>query len=232
MTVKVLVVDDEQIARQRIISLLQSRPEDFIIREASNVLDAVDVAEYFIPDIVFLDIRMPKHSGFDLLKIHNFGRAKIIFQTAYSEHAVHAFELNAENYLLKPFTRQRFCDVVDRALVNIKTPAQGLQSVAITIGKHEKLIPIEEVYCFTTKDHTTYIQLEDKSFSYQESLTSLENQLDPEDFYRVHRNAIINRRHVASWSKTYPMIVTLTNGQMIQVAKEKRRRAKEFFING
>lgn len=229
--IKILIVDDEALARKRIHNLLSARDYNYEIMQASNSCAAKQLCEAHNPDIVFLDIRMPETDGFALLDALGESKPKVIFQTAYQEYAVRAFEVQASNYLLKPFTAERFYQALDLATNEIcqtKAPSYKNQFI-ISAGRQERAIVAEDVLYFTSRDHSTYICLIDRSYSFDCSLKQLEDELDPEIFIRIHRNTIINLNHVASWSLTYPMLVTMTNDQILQVSKEKRKHVREQF---
>ena len=128
---KVLVVDDELLSRKKILRFLEQRQEQFNVLEASNGIEALDIIEKDSPDIVFLDIEMPEMNGMDLVQAVQNPNYKLIFQTAYSEFAVQAFEKNALDYLLKPFNQDRFNQALDKGLAepSIKLWIRGLLSL-------------------------------------------------------------------------------------------------------
>ncbi|MFW7380253.1 MAG: LytR/AlgR family response regulator transcription factor [Oligoflexus sp.] len=233
MSISVLVVDDEQIARKRIVRLLEDHHEPFIIRESTDAIVACNLMQAFQPEIIFLDINMPKYSGFDFLKMSNLKNIKIIFQTAYSEYAVQAFEAEAENYLLKPFSKERFYKVLNKALNSLgkKDSSKQIDNIVVKIGNKEKLINVSTIYYFGTTNHTSFLVLKDRIFSCSYSLQELEEKLNPEVFIRVHRNTLLNRAYVESWSNTYPMVIHLKNGDSLRVSKERRRKVREFFTH-
>ncbi|NRA66004.1 MAG: response regulator transcription factor [Pseudobacteriovorax sp.] len=234
MTASILIVDDEEIARQRIVKLLEEFDGDFQIKEARDAVSAGEELAAFDPDIIFLDVEMPVYSGFDFLKQHNLNKSLIIFQTAYSEYAVKAFEENAENYLLKPFSKQRFEEVLTKALSNIEASSQSnqyLRNIPIKIGLREKRIETSEILYFSYQDKTSYLHLIDKKYSCNLTMKDLEATLDPQLFIRIHRNHILNRHFVSSFSHTYPMIVTMENQDDLQVSKERRKMVKDFLTS-
>ncbi|MCB0379241.1 MAG: response regulator, partial [Bdellovibrionales bacterium] len=113
---KILVVDDEILSRKKILRFLENRPETFQVFEAANGIEALDIIEKETPDIVLLDIEMPEMNGMDLVAAVKNPTYNLIFQTAYSEFAVEAFEKNAIDYLLKPFNEERFNQALDKGL--------------------------------------------------------------------------------------------------------------------
>ena len=162
MTIQVLVVDDEEIARKRIVKLLGEMNFDLQIAEASNAIEAGETIAHSTPDLIFLDINMPVYSGFDFLKQHQLESCSIIFQTAYSEYAVKAFECNADNYLLKPYTRKRFFEATEKIpkLVEERVRSKYLKFVTIKVGLLEKKIPVDQISLFKTQEKTCFLHFE------------------------------------------------------------------------
>lgn len=233
MTVPILIVDDEQIARKRICSLLNEHHETFEIKEATDVVSACQLLENYSPFIVFLDINMPKFNGFDFISMKPQKEMKIIFQTAYSEYAAKAFEVDAENYLLKPFSKERFNNVLNKALatVTVQEDISYVEHILVKIGQRERLIEVKDIYYFSTTNHSTYLALKDRSYSCSHSLQELEDSLNPEHFIRIHRNTLLNFNYVESWTNSYPMFIHLENGESLRVSKERRRKVREFISN-
>jgi len=166
---KILVVDDELLSRQKILRFLKMRSEEFNIREAANGIEALNEIESFQPDVVFLDIEMPEMNGMDLIQAVREPQFQLIFQTAYSEFAVQAFEKNALDYLLKPYNQERFFQALDRALnqsvkpnsldgLSEKMSQDRIYLSKIIVKKNRKntLIPTEEIFWFRSENHYTY----------------------------------------------------------------------------
>jgi two-component system LytT family response regulator len=158
---KILIVDDELLSRKKIRRFIENRPESFEILEASNGIEALNLIESQNPDIVFLDIEMPEMNGMDLVQTIGTPHFKLIFQTAYSEFAVDAFEKNALDYLLKPFNEERFNQALEKGLEGTTSTQQitaltdtltkdevYLTKVVVKRGMKNTLIPVEDVLWF------------------------------------------------------------------------------------
>jgi two-component system LytT family response regulator len=239
MTVKILCVDDEDLSRQHMLRLLNKREESFDLEEACNGLEAIEKITQWSPDIVFLDIKMPGLSGFDVLYQLESRPFQIIFQTAYDEYAVKAFEVNACDYLLKPYNEQRFSTALDKALdgrnnnslekleKKLMTDDIFLSRFVVKMPNRAVIIEEEDIHYFVSKDHTTWIHLKDVSYAYDYSLKFIEDRVDPKIFLRIHRNTMVHRNKIESFSLTTPMTIKLSDGSRHQVAKERRRKVNQ-----
>ncbi len=244
MTTKILCVDDEEISRQHMKRLLSERKDTFEIEEAENGLTAIEKIKNWQPDIVFLDIKMPGLTGFDVLYQLEERNFRLIFQTAYDQYAVKAFEVNACDYILKPYEDDRFYQALDKAL-NKKNEPGGLNQLEENLIKDEifltrfvvkmpnRAIIIEEddINYFFSKEHTTWLHLDERSYAYDYSLKFLEERVNPRNFLRIHRNTMINLQSVDSFSLTTPMIVKLQDGSEHKVAKERRKNVHQILQN-
>ena len=242
---KILVVDDELLARKKILRFLEQRNEEFAIREASNGVEALDAIEKDPPDIVFLDIEMPEMNGMDLVQAVKEPTFRLIFQTAYSEFAVQAFEKNALDYLLKPYNQERFNQALEKGLGAEPTPEGGqsqqltglsnalsqdqvfLSKVVVKRGMKNTLIPVEEVLWFKSENHYTYVCTKDFEYIYSEPLKDLDSKLDPGQFLQVHRNAIVNLRAIKDVIQGDNMKLILDNGDEVPVSRANKRVIKE-----
>jgi two-component system, LytTR family, response regulator len=237
---KILIVDDELLSRAKIRRFIEVRPENFQIFEASNGLEALDIIESQEPDIVFLDIEMPEMNGMDLIQTLGQPKFALIFQTAYSEFAVEAFEKNALDYLLKPFNQERFDQAMEKALSTttqhppLQTLAQGLahkkvylSKVVVKRGTKNTLIPIEDVLWFKSENHYTYVCTKDFEYIYSEPLKDLNDKLDPKDFLQVHRNAIIRVNTIKDIIQGDNMRLVLENGAEVPVSRSNKKVIKD-----
>ncbi len=241
---KILIVDDELLSRKKINRFIEQRPEKFEVLEASNGIEALNMIESQQPDIVFLDIEMPEMNGMDL--IQSLGRPKfqLIFQTAYSEFAVQAFEKNALDYLLKPFNQERFDSALNKALQNLATGSEissvvqhfnqekvYLSKVVVKRGMKNTLIPVEEVLWFKSENHYSYVCTKDFEYIYSEPLKELIEKLNPNDFAQVHRNAIVNKRAVKDIIQGDNMKLILVNGAEVPVSRSNKKIIKETLLH-
>lgn len=233
--VKILVVDDEELARQKIVRYLGEQKHDVLLREAANGMEAIAAVKEFAPDIVFLDIQMPGLNGFDVLSHFAERPFAVIFQTAFDEFAIKAFEENACDYLLKPFTRERFARALERALRDgvLRQSEQGLLK---TITKSERfletlcvedrdarfLLDVQSVDALVSRDHYTCIYVGTKEYLLDLSLQKLEDRLDPNAFIRVHRSALVRVAAIHSMSKGGEPEVELQSGMKIAVSRRCR----------
>jgi len=239
----VLIVDDEPLARQVIRDYLKNYPDMRIIGEADNGLDGVQMIQLKSPDIVFLDIQMPELNGFEVIKqLDHFPH--IIFSTAYDEYAIRAFEINAVDYLLKPYDQKRFDKSIQRIRRELSSGKSEIDRLAALLNNATKsneyldrlLIPTKDRMIFITTTDIFYIQAienyvslvtETDSYLLLQKISDLENRLDPKLFFRIHRSYIVNLNRVKSidaWLKS-SYKVTLINGKELPLG---RRRIKEF----
>jgi two-component system, LytTR family, response regulator len=205
-----IIVDDEQLARAVLREMLSHHPEIEIIAECANGFDAVKAVSERKPDLLFLDIQMPKLDGFEVLELIGTDMA-IVFATAYDQYALKAFEVHAVDYLLKPYGTDRF----EAALVRAKERSGGkgpapseLRSAATPPGQFADRIVVRDgsnVYIIPTarldyvEAQDDYIALASKGAKHlkQQTISSIEASLDPKQFLRIHRSYIVNLERVA-----------------------------------
>ncbi|WP_299224565.1 response regulator [uncultured Psychroserpens sp.] len=229
---KVVIVDDEASGRKLIKEYLEDFNNLILLGEANNGVDAVKIINEFKPDFVFLDIQMPGMTGFDVLT-HLEELPQIIFSTAYDQYALKAFEVHAVDYLLKPYTKERFKIAVERLFKsNIENTARPLAESLfiesskyperILVQKHNKLItiPIDEV--IRIEAYGDYSKLITKAdvFLSNYGISTLEEKLNSAIFIRVHRSSIINLNKVKElnkYSKSYD--VTMQNDDVVRVSR-------------
>ena len=233
----ILIVDDEELARNKVRRFLKSRTFD--IQEAKDGLEAVAMLKSSPFDIVFLDVEMPGLNGIEVLQNIEKRAFKVIFQTAYDEFAIKAFSENACDYLLKPFTRERFDQALDRALVRHQNEQQlrrleaglnrAFEKISVKTGSKTRLIDVVEIECFTSQDHYTFIHTPEGEFISDLSLEFLEERLNRQQFLRIHRNAIVRRLCIRALVNGQNMHVELNGGRKLPVARNRRRQLKELF---
>jgi two-component system, LytTR family, response regulator AlgR len=200
MTVRVLIVDDEPPARERLRHLLTEIPEAECVGEAGSGEEAVRLAGEIEPDVVLLDIRMPGIGGLEAAR-RMAALAEppaVIFTTAYEHHALEAFDAQAAGYLLKPVRRDRLAAAIERAqrvsraqLARLgDAPAPARSHIAVKLRDQLRLIPVEDVLCFLAEQKYTTVRHRDGEDLIEESLRSLEDEFGAR-FVRVHRNALV-----------------------------------------
>lgn len=236
MAKKVLVVDDEKLARDRIVRFISELGYSFEVTEADSGLSALEKINANSPDILFLDIQMPGLNGFELLQQLENRPFKIIFQTAYDEYAIQAFDENALDYLLKPYTQERFKAAVDKAIESVQQDQRlrdlekqllkrdgYLTRISVRTGDKIHLVEISEVHSFVSKDHYTCIYTNSAEFITELSLTYLEDRLDPNQFLRCHRNNIVCAKKIQKVGTGANMVIQMPGGLELPVSRQNRK---------
>ncbi|MGC1912574.1 MAG: LytTR family DNA-binding domain-containing protein [Candidatus Acidiferrales bacterium] len=207
--IRALIVDDEDLARLVLRELIQARPEMEVIAECANGFEAVKAVAEHKPDLIFLDVQMPKLSGFDVLELIGT-ETPVIFVTAYDQYAMRAFEVHAVDYLLKPIGRERFDAALGRAKSRLgekmptppeltaaaRPPKQFLNRIVVRDGTRVTLIPVGKLDYAEAQDDYVALASEGKKHLKQQTIVSLESCLDPQRFVRVHRSYVVNFERV------------------------------------
>ena len=208
--IRALLVDDEDLARHVLRELLNCHPEVEIAGECANGFDAVKAVAEQKPDLIFLDVQMPKLTGFDVLELIGTD-IPVIFVTAYDQHAMRAFEVHAVDYLLKPVGRERFEEALKRAKDRVtekkpipaelaaaaRPPQQFLERVVIRDGTRVTLIPVTKLDYVEAQDDYVALASQGAKHLKQQTIASVEAALDPARFVRIHRSYIVNFERVA-----------------------------------
>ncbi|TNE56182.1 MAG: response regulator transcription factor [Bacteroidetes bacterium] len=228
---KALIIDDEQLARELIREYLEDRSDIEIIGEARDGFEAMKMIRELEPELLFLDIQMPKINGFELLELLQ-SSPKVIFTTAYDSYAVQAFETSATDYLLKPFSKERFDRAIDKLLHQEDHSAhpirENLHYAPDTrkriVVKHDagiEIIPTDQIDYLEAYDDYVKIHTAEKYYLKKKTLSFYEKELDSAFFIRVHRSFIINlnklSRLEAYEKNSYRCI--LSKGQTIPVSR-------------
>lgn len=201
---KVIVIDDEPLARSLVIKLLQSYPDFQVVDECPDGFEAFKSITKHNPDLLFLDIQMPRINGFELLEMLDKPPA-VIFTTAFDEYALKAFESHAVDYLLKPVTRERFDKAIQKCLhqalsTNVQAVENLLENQVYEGYQHRivvkdrgniRIIPAEEILYIEANDDYIKIVTKEGSFLKKNTLTNVEKTLDPNQFVRVHRSYLM-----------------------------------------
>lgn len=205
---KAVIVDDEELARGFLKELLRAHPEIEIAAECANGFEAVKAIAETAPDLLFLDVQMPKLDGFEVLELIEPGPA-VVFVTAYDQYAMRAFDAHAVDYLLKPFSAERFETALDRAKARLgqrslpreiateRPPAERPQRLVVKDGTRVHVIPLDKLDYVQAQDDYVALHSGGKSYLKQQPIASLETALDPARFVRIHRSAIVNLERVA-----------------------------------
>ena len=239
-----MIVDDEDLARQIIREMLKASTDIEIVAECSNGFDAVRTISELKPDLIFLDIQMPKLDGFEVLELIGNDFA-VIFATAYDEHALRAFEVHAVDYLLKPFRAERFDAALARARERIgkklaadpgelaasaRTPGQYAERIVVKDGTRVQIIPTAKLDYAEAQDDYTSLASGGKKHLKQQTISSLEASLDPNTFVRIHRSCIVNLERVARlepYGKDTHVAI-LSDGARLPVSRAGYARLKNF----
>ena len=210
-SLRVVVVDDEPLARAVVREYVAAHPGVEIVAECANGFEAVKAVSELSPDLMFLDVQMPKLSGFEVLEL--IGRSvPVIFTTAYDQYALSAFEVHAIDYLLKPFSAERFAEALARARERLAARDAGplealvdetrakqtpLERVLIRDGSKVHVLPIEKIDYVEAQDDYVAFHAEGKSYLKDQTLAAVESLLDPTRFVRIHRSYLLNIERIA-----------------------------------
>ena len=213
-----IIVDDEKPARDLILEFLSDHPNIEVIAECTNGQEAVRNINLKRPDLIFLDINMPGHGGFEVIeKLEEI--PIIIFSTAYSNYALQAFEVSAVDYLLKPYTQQRFDKAIKNALTKTNKPEisdqiellmtsiqkrkEFLKHIFVKTGDRMVPLTISDIEHIKAEDDYIRIYSKAKTYLVDQTLTNLLSSLDPAMFIRIHRSYIVNLKYIKEIQKTF-----------------------------
>jgi two-component system LytT family response regulator len=236
-----VIVDDEELARALAREMLKPHPEVRILAECANGFEAVKAVSELKPDLLFLDIQMPKLDGFEVLEL--VGRdIAVIFTTAYDNYAMRAFDAHAVDYLLKPFSASRFETALERAKQRLgqqgpdpselaaaaRPPEQFLERIVVKDGPAVHVIPVDKLDYVEAQDDYVALKSDKKTYLKQQTISSLETMLDPAQFIRIHRSHIVNLDRVAkieAYTKD-SKIAVLRDGTQLPVSRAGYARLK------
>jgi len=238
---KALIIDDEPLARDIIREYLTSYPSIEVMQECSDGFEGIKAIQQHQPDLIFLDIQMPKINGFEMLELAEYV-PKVIFATAFDEYAVKAFEAHAVDYLLKPFSRQRFDAAVQKLMANgpsreqvpavmeaaAKSPDQS-NRIVVKDGGKIRIIPIAQVQYLEAADDYIKIHTADGSFLKKKTMQFFEETLSAAQFIRIHRSYIVNANLITRIDpyEKEGHLALLTTGARLPVSKAGYARLRE-----
>jgi two-component system, LytTR family, response regulator len=243
--IRAIIIDDEELARKVIHRYLSSHPKISVVEESENGFTGLKAINEHKPDLIFLDIQMPRINGFELLELLDYPPA-IIFSTAHDEYALKAFEHSAVDYLLKPYSQKRFDEAVARALQrlsekenlsrNLNLLKTSLESIKETIsrvvvksGSKLEVIPVEEILLLEAADDYVEIHTATARHLKQKPLSWFEDHLPQDLFIRVHRSFIIAVEQIKAleqYSKE-SYVAVLKNNREIGVSKTGLKKLKD-----
>lgn len=241
-----LIIDDEKLARNVIRNYLKDFSEIKIVDECKNGYEGFKSISKHKPDLIFLDIQMPKISGFELLELID-DPPEIIFSTAFDHYALKAFEVNAIDYLLKPYSEERFKNAIDKVLQRLKNKTAGKSNIIeklsgqkltekdylsrVVVKKNNKIIiiPADRITNIEAQDDYVLISSNEGSYLKTKTMKFFEENLDPAEFIRIHRSHIVRIDKIKNLEllEKESYRVTLENGTTCPVSKSGYARLKE-----
>lgn len=250
-TFRVLISDDEFHARQRILQLLESETDFQVVAECANGMETVDAIREYDPDVLFLDIQMPELDGFGVVEtIGPSDMPSTIFTTAFNQHAIQAFEVNALDYLLKPIDPERMAKSLERVRSwhqtihqsDIKMQLEGLLSavrhqdeylirILVKQDDHHIIVKVQDIQWVEAEGNYARLHVEDTSHMLRASMASLIAKLDPRVFRRIHRSSIVNLDFVLEihpWFSGEDILV-MKDGTRLTLSRSYRDQFKELF---
>lgn len=241
--IKTILIDDEPLARSIVKEYLQAWPGFTIVQECGDGFEGIKAINAHTPDVIFLDIQMPKINGFEMLELIETPPA-VIFTTAFDEYAIKAFETHAVDYLLKPFSKERFDKALQKWLSQritntvvdnhtlLETAAQSpahQNRVVVKEGSKIKIIPIPHIQYLEAADDYVKIHTADGTYLKNKTMAHFEQLLSAQQFVRIHRSYIINVQlitRIDPYEKDSHLVI-LQNGMRLPVSKSGYVRLKE-----
>ena len=246
-----LIVDDEPWARRRIATLLKAEPDIEMVGEASGGADAIGKISQLSPHLVFLDVQMPDITGFDVVEAIGPGEMPlVVFATAYDKYALQAFEAHALDYLLKPFDEERFHKALNRArrdlqhseaseraltslLARLRNGQAHLQRLVVRSGARVVFLKTAEIDWFEASGNYVTLHVGRESHLLRTTMNALEPKLDPKQFLRVQRSAIVNVdriKELQPWNRGEQVLV-LKDGTQLTLGRAYRKRLERLLEN-
>jgi len=241
-----LIIEDEELARNLLRSYLKDHPDIEVIGECENGFDGVKAINEKKPDLVFLDIQMPKITGFEMIELLDF-KPQIIFTTAYDQYALKAFELNAVDYLLKPFSKDRMLSAIEKVqhriqsgednaekleeLTNLRPGEDFIDRVVVKDRHKIHIITVDKIRYIESLDDYVMIYTTEGRHMKQKTMKYFENNLDPKNFIRIHRSYIVQVDNIAEIQQyekeSYIVILKDTAKTKLKVSKTGYKKIKE-----
>jgi two-component system LytT family response regulator len=247
--IRVLLVDDEPLAREMLREMLQNDPQVVIVGESCNGREALEAIRAHSPDVLFLDVQMPEVGGFEVLDSLGKGQIPhVIFVTAYDQYAVRAFEVHALDYLLKPFDQERFNIAWQRARVQImrdrtsgmdqrivslleemKAGKKYLERLVIKANGRIYFLEANEIDWIEAEGNYVSVHSAKKSHLLRETISSLESQLDPKKFVRIHRSSIVRIDQIQELQPWFhgEYRIILHDGTQLTLSRNHRDKLQE-----
>lgn len=237
--IKTLIVDDEPLAAGLVKEFLSAYPQFEVVAICHDGFEALKAIQLFQPELIFLDIQMPKITGFELLELLENPPA-VLFTTAFDQYAVQAFDVKGIDYLVKPFSEARFAQAIERFLsqqtarivpeaVDYPVSEERNKRIVVRVKNEIKIIQTHEVRYFEAEDDYISIHTQEGKFLKKMTMKQLEESLDPEKFARVHRSYLVNLQEVAGLEpyEKESYLLRLRSGQKIPVSKSGYARLRQ-----
>ncbi|MBE0651990.1 MAG: LytTR family transcriptional regulator DNA-binding domain-containing protein [Bacteroidales bacterium] len=243
--IRAIIIEDEEPARDLLKAYLASHENIQLVRECENGFEGIKAIAESLPDLIFLDIQMPKLTGFEMLELLD-EHPEIIFTTAYDQFAIRAFEFNAVDYLMKPFSKERFDQALTKAFDRMKNKSESFEKIEklkekireeggivdrifVKTGNHIDVIPITDISHIEAQDDYIELYTPKGKFLKNETMTSVEKRLPQEYFIRVHRSSIINVQQIDKLEKygKENYLIILKDKTKVMVSKSRVKQLKE-----
>ena len=241
--IRAVVVDDEALSRALILEYLAQHPDLEVVGECANGFEAVRAVTELSPDLLFLDVQMPKLDGFEVLELVG-ADVDVIFVTAYDTYALRAFEVHAVDYLLKPFGTARFAAALDEARARFaraqRTPVSQVlagarpegarrERILIRSGATVEVVPVGRIDYILARDDYVGVVVGGRELLKQQTLAALAGQLDPERFVRIHRSCVLNLDRLARLEAAtrQSTVAVLKDGTQLPVSRSGCARLNE-----
>lgn len=236
--IKALIVDDEPLSRRAVDQLLAPHADFVVVGECADAVAAREALGRVKADVIFLDVRMPGVSGLDLARVKGGTLPLVVFVTAFDEFALPAFEVDAVDFLRKPITQGRFDAAVDRVRERIRllaasrsgglAPVRYLERIVVRLRDQDVIIPLDEVERIVADDVYAIVHARGRRYLVRTALDTLERQLDPAVFMRVHRSHIVARRSIAAVRRVGAhRELLLRDGSTVPVSRRRHRQLRE-----
>lgn len=247
--IRTLIVDDERLAREKVRTLLASEDDIQVVGECANGIEAVTAVRRYKPDLLLLDVEMPGANGFEVLqRLRSERLPMVVFVTAHDEYAVQAFEVEAVDYVMKPFDRARFHDAVRRAKRHleeqngeweerifrllervVKGREQKLEHFAIKSRERTFLLSVADIDWIEAQGKYIRLHAGETGYLIRESISDVEERLDARKFLRIHRGTIVNLKRIQEMHQGFGggMFVVLRDGTKLTMSRRYRARIRE-----